>query len=289
MQQKTKVNIDIIKGLADIFRVELAEIGYNTDGIIDNMQLIKTYFTVRKRLIPMRPREVKIAQGLQCPQNLEVGYNNFINKVISGSDLNPNLSRINKKLDKNDMLFYDWDIYHFHLGQNIEDDGYVERTGDVLFAIVENDKFYAIAIMPHDNWANKDLLEIILANWPNLLNTYRIEAKMASNPTSVDIAALRKANVVTAVELSDGNSYFGRGMGYMSDGSSARAVLELTRKVQESRIIKNQIAFELNKFDLGNIDFVIERRGEYIIAINYQYILTRVLYRFTSLNVYIHS
>ena len=287
--EATKVNIDVFKGLANIFRGELKEIGYNTDDVTDDRELMTNYFTVRYRLLPIKPRKVFIANKITCPQDLKEGYEAFINKVSEGGDLNPHMSRTNKVLDKKGKLFYDWGIYHFHLGQNIEDDGYVERTGNVLFAIVDKDKFYAIAIMPHDNWANKDLLEIILANWPNLLNTYRIEAKMASNPTSVDIAALRKANVVTAVELSDGISYFGRGMGYMSDGSSARAVLEVTRKVQESRIIKNQIAFELNKFDLGNIDFVIERRGEYIIAINYQYTLTRVLYRFTSLNVYIHS
>lgn len=287
MQQETKINIDIIKGLADIFRVELTEIGYNTDGIIDNNELIKTYFTVRKRLIPMRPREVKKAQGFQCPQYFEEGYNNFITKVVSGRDLNPHLSRINKKLDKNDMLFYDWDIYHFHLGQNIEDDGYVERTGDVLFAIVENDKFYAIAIMPHDNWANKDLLEIVLANWPELLQTYSIEGKLSHNPTSEEVKAMRKAHVVGAIELSDGKTYFGRGLGYMSDGSSARSSLELVRKVHEARNIQKELTYKLKDSGFANIEFTIEREGNKIVAKGKANNLTCELYNFPSLNEYL--
>ena len=98
-------------------------------------------------------------------------------KIEKGESVNPHLNSATKK-DQLDGLLYDWGIHHLHLGETFSAPGYVERTGPVLFAIFRKDDVYFIDIRNHEGWSDKNLLEIVNRNWPELLSIYKMEGVM---------------------------------------------------------------------------------------------------------------
>jgi hypothetical protein len=76
-----------------------------------------------------------------------------------------------------------------------------------LFAIVTLTDVYFIKIANHGNWSDKELLEIVDANWPELIDRYRIEGEPVRTFSSEEIGELRKAHVNTMIKLSSGRSY----------------------------------------------------------------------------------
>jgi hypothetical protein len=65
-----------------------------------------------------------------------------------------------------DLLISDWGLHHLHLTSEMEADGFVKRTGDLLFAAFTDDDAYLIGIYPHGSWALHELVEILVREWP---------------------------------------------------------------------------------------------------------------------------
>ena len=64
------------------------------------------------------------------------------------------LSRKIVDLDYDDDLLNDWDIYHLHLGTNLHIDGFVKRTGPMLFVRFNEQNAYFKNVMGHGSWTN---------------------------------------------------------------------------------------------------------------------------------------
>lgn len=47
-----------------------------------------------------------------------------------------------------------------------EPNGFVNRTGPVLFARFDEQNAYLINVWSHGNWTNQDMIRIIHNNWP---------------------------------------------------------------------------------------------------------------------------
>jgi hypothetical protein len=60
----------------------------------------------------------------------------------------------------------DWGLHRVHLTTNVEKDGFVERTGDLLFCAFTEEDAYLIGIYPHGSWALRELVEILVREWP---------------------------------------------------------------------------------------------------------------------------
>lgn len=78
-----------------------------------------------------------------------------------------------------DLLLNDWGIYHLHLGDTYESDGFCTRTGPVLFCYFDQKSVYFLDILEHgrghgDVWVNERLLEIMNQNWPRHLERFRL-------------------------------------------------------------------------------------------------------------------
>jgi len=91
---------------------------------------------------------------------------------------------------------------------------------------VDNRSVYEIGIYHHGDWYESDILDIIDANWPQLLDPVTVKGiNIAYSPKSKDeIKALRNAHIVSSVRLNSGRIVFPPGMGVASDGTSFEAV-----------------------------------------------------------------
>ena len=186
------------------------------------------YFLFKKRMIEPKPRQVLFAKNFFCPSNLITGLDNLLNKVKHGELLLPNQSKALLKLGRADKLFFDWGIHHFHLGtENNDNDFFVNRTNELLFAYVTHDEFLCLMIKEHGNWSDKKLIETIHYNWPNVIERFKFYdiIGLSHELDSAEYNNLRKNNLNSAVEVEPGHVYAQPGGGFMSDGSSLEITL----------------------------------------------------------------
>lgn len=227
--------------LASIFKKEIDELGFDTSKLNNDEDVLHAYCSYSHRLLEKKPRTIHKADTFVCPEEVKDGLAWLESKIEKGESLNPHLNTAIQK-DKLDGLLYDWGIHHLHLGLKYETTGFVERTGPVIFAVFRCDDVYFVDVRDHEGWSDKELLEIINRNWPELLSVYKMErVKPETTFTEEDITSLRKAGVNTFHELSDGNSYLSMGGGITTAGTSQEAVKSYIWIVRMLRDIEKQI------------------------------------------------
>lgn len=223
--------------LDSILRTELRNKGYDPDIISDQTDLAIAYASIKARRIESKPRHVHINPVLFVPSELQTGFDQLVEKIKSGQNVNTHLSRLLAKVDSIDLLFYDWGINHMHLGTVIESDGFVNRTDPVAFIIVRNDDVYIISIAEHGSWTDVGMLEIIDSNWPELVERNKIDGRFEPSFDVVDLKKLRKAHINMGISLPNGHSYVAIGGGYASSGVSTLAVLEYNKLIHSFKNI----------------------------------------------------
>jgi len=204
-------------------KAELNSFGYSTDGKNEE-DVDRMFWMVFYRIPSMRPRKIHTAKNFFCHSELEDGLKKLEGDVECGNLLKPYLStNVDFIADKRfyDKLLSDWNIHHFHLGTTMQSNRFVDRTGNLLFATLDDDNFYEIAIMDHrDHWTEKDLLEIININWPELINKFVFKnISIQSNFTKDNIKKFRKKGIQSLVKLADGKVLAPLGGGYSTDGT----------------------------------------------------------------------
>ncbi|HIF9534263.1 TPA: hypothetical protein ACX6S0_002622, partial [Photobacterium damselae] len=147
-------------------------------------------------------------------------------------------------------------IHHFHLGETMEGN-FIKRTGPLLFALLVDNKFYAIGIFDHGSWADQDLVEIIHRNWPNVIDKYQIKGIVSSSPlTEQERLYLRKVNGNSFVTVQDGTTYAPIGAGVVSAGFNVQAVISKDRQRAFLRSLEEHLESQLE-----NLRDVFERQG----------------------------
>ena len=239
--------------LASIFKKEIDELGFDTSKLNNDEDVLHAYCSYSHRLLEKKPRTIHKADTFVCPEEVKDGLAWLESKIEKGESLNPHLNTAIQK-DKLDGLLYDWGIHHLHLGLKYETTGFVERTGPVIFAVFRRDDVYFVDVRDHEGWSDKELLEIINRNWPELLSVYKMEGvKPETTFTEEDIISLRKAGVNTFHEVSDGNSYLSMGGGITTAGTSQEAVrtyIEIMRMLSD---IEKQIQ-ENSKYLVSHVE-----------------------------------
>lgn len=153
-------------------------------------------------------------------------------------------------------MLNDWGIHHFHLGENMKGD-FIERTGPLLFALLVENKFYAIGIFNHGSWADQDIVEIIHRNWSSVVEQYRIKGIISSTPlTEEERLTLRKKNANSFVTVQDGTVYAPIGGGMVSSGFNLQAVMTTDRQKMFLRNLEKHLESQLENFRE-----VFEKRG----------------------------
>jgi len=133
-------------------------------------------------------------------------------------------------------MFYDWGIFHFHLGTNPHPrrQGFVERTDDLLFAIADSHtaRMYLIDIHPHrGGFTNQDLLRILEENWPEIIEPHTLKCvdELTDNASDSDIDSLRKASMNTFLQTPGGRFLMPMGGGITIDGASTHIIIKAAR------------------------------------------------------------
>lgn len=211
---------DYVTAARDFLRVADVRI----PSSLSDEDISRAYWNTRLRLIDIRPRSVHIASNLLvAPINEPVRLLQLTNKFELGADVNPHQSKAigdSKHSAFHDLLFNDWGIQHFHLGEVNEGTRFVKRTGQLLFAMVSPDDVYFIAVLPHGSWVELGLLETVHANWPFLLP--KAVGVEGTRLTEEQMRTLRKKHCNFLPKLKDGTTYMPLGGGYTISGTSAR-------------------------------------------------------------------
>lgn len=219
-----EIKMDFYRDWIFHLREELTQAGYNPAAELEKVSL--QYFNLLQRLVPAVPRKILIAKEFTCPSELQLGLDLVKMKIEKGIDLRPHLSRKIADLDYDDDLLNDWDIHHLHLGTTLDGDGFVQRTGPVLFVRFDKLNAFFINVMEHGNWANIDMIRIIHRNWPESIEHFRMKgiAGLSKTVTDNDIKAFRKGHVVSFIELEPGVIYAPPGMGLTTAGIGINVV-----------------------------------------------------------------
>ena len=247
------MKIDLFSDLSRHCRQKLQERGYSIDKIADDGKLMIAYIGAARRVIEQHPRKVRVSAGFICPTELQSGFDILIEKIKTGSSVRGHQS---KRLDRpsfEDTLLNAWGIEHFHLGDSETTDGWVSRTGPLLFAIVTQNDFYCLDILPHGSWHHQSLVQPVHDNWSELLKNVIVEnaIDLAHVPSDDDVKVLHASNINTMIKMTDGTIYGPPGGGFSTDGSALNSVLAVNRWVKWAYDIEGHIRDRLND-DFGN-------------------------------------
>lgn len=237
------LNADFIADAAARCADRLCAAGY-TFQAANNRDTIITYASVKQRRISTRPRTVHKAPYI-VPSHLAVGERQLLAKVAAGGDLWPHQSRKIGNVAIEDGMLNDYGIQHFHLGTtpDTRHPQLIQGTKELLFAVVKDSDFYALGIFDHTAWSKQALLDVIQANWPQLIAPYALKGGqhmtvlgLRRNYTEAEAAQLRKNNINVLQQRPDGTIHLGPGGGMSTNGKSMSATtdaIKLEKHVNE--------------------------------------------------------
>ena len=252
-------------------------------------ELCHRYLNLRRRLVSPGPRTVLLAHEFTCPPDLAGDFELVRRKIEVGEDLRPHLSRGFMNLDSHDMLLNDWGIHHLHLGTEMEPDGFVTRTGPVLFVRFAATAAYLLSVHEHGSWARQDFVRVLHRNWPDSISMWRLRGVLglATEVTDEDISKLRsikipgekkkRAAVSTFVEVEPGVVYAPIGGGYSTAQTSIVVVRDCDRLLDALQgyedAVRDRIPAFLNEaqsqgLPIGDeLSFKLRKVGNHVVAI----------------------
>jgi hypothetical protein len=211
---------------------------------------ISIYFfeSLRRRLAP-QTRVLKIANDFQCPLSEEAGWKALQDKVGKGEDLNPHLSYRHASLFNNDGLLAEWGVHHFHLGTapDLKNPSYAKRTGSLVYALIDDNTFYAINVYTHKNFEDISVIESIHRNWPNMISAYRMKGVTAETLDKTQRRTIRKKNTNVFVSTADGTVYMSVGGGVMASGVKFESVMRADKWRDEIQSLQARTEKQLDE------------------------------------------
>lgn len=146
-------------------------------------------------------------------------------------------------------MLNDWGIYHLHLGTILEGDGFVKRTGPLLFARFDNENAYLINVMIHGSWTKQEMIRVLHDNWPESIEKHKQTGfDLIHVPTDEEIKLARANGIIMSTQIEPGIYYDPIGGGQTSVKNS----IEVMRiKAHVNKIIKQlegQITKNANRY-----------------------------------------
>lgn len=225
-----EIKMDFYGDWISFLKNQLQNAGYKINTNASQEDISIQYFNLLKRRVTPVLRSVLISNEFKCPSKCKAGLEIVKEKIEKGQDITPFLSTGLKKMEYDDGLLNDWGIHHLHLGTTMRNDGFVQRTGPVLFVRFDEEYAYFINVMDHgrghEPWFKQELVRIIHRNWPKSIEQFRLKEVLGlSNPiTDKDIKTLR-GHTLTFIEPEKGVVYMPPGMGCATSGTSIEVVM----------------------------------------------------------------
>ena len=187
--------------------------------------MLVTYLGVNRRLVAPQPRTAVRARDFSCSPEHITTIHQIEKKLRDGENIVSYLSTKIRETTYNDALLNDWGIHHLHLGTCIRADGFVGRTGQLLYCAFTDSHAYLIAVRGHGNWTTVALLEAMHINWPDRMERFRAEGVVGDKLTDFHIRELRRKNANYVLRMRDGTCYWPPGGGTTSSGSNLEDVV----------------------------------------------------------------
>lgn len=248
------MNIDFVRDAKELFRRRLEAMGVSVKH--DNDPIISWYIYCGRR-IPISRRKVVKAKGFSCPSLFMEKLKSLEMEIENGANLDSYLSRSIMDCSKDDLMLYDWGIYHLHISDNLDtkkSDGFMERSDLLLYALFNDDNAYFIKTMNHKGennmWTKKECLEIINDNWPHLLEPHIMKGIAGEQQYVSDDerSCLRKNHVNTFITLDNGVVIMPPNMGFMCDGTSFKAVYAADYLKKQLNEVQANIMNDISNF-----------------------------------------
>lgn len=222
-----RIDVDFWKDCVMWMRHELAALGHTPPA--NDIEVAAHYVNLQRRRVRPRIRSVFIAKGLLVPAEQRAAFDALLRKMSAAEDLNPHLSRsVLRDANYDDALLNDWGMHHFHLGTRFEGDGFVERSDDVVCAIVHWDRIYVAGIRRHGDWAAHELIDAVDENWPELLTPLALNGDGSRySPEQHKLA--RRSGLSPVTVLRDGRAVMAPGGGISTSGRSLRVSMRVGR------------------------------------------------------------
>ena len=232
-----EVKIDLRRDLVEIIRNYLVTIvGYDAASIErieaersdKEFALICAHYNAQRRIVTATPREIHSAKTFSVPPEHAAALNTIEQKIRNGDWIVPYLHRKIKCLDYDDLLLNDWGIHHLHLGTEVCADGFVNRTGPLLYVCFRDTidfhmsgdtSAYFIDILGHQSFTAQTLIETMYENWPHILPSPINGRGTGKRLSDNDIGALRKGHVNYILEMKDGTLQSPPGGGITTAGT----------------------------------------------------------------------
>lgn len=202
-------------------------------------QLSQFFCSVMHRLIKNKPRDILVYPKFDY-KGREIGINKLKEKVIKGEALTPNLSKLIfdvPQSKKNDPLLNEWGIHHFHIPEKDGNQTFVNRTDNLLFAIVTDANFILLDVLPHSNetntyvpWADTKIIEKVEIYYPYMIKPYFIKSGVPPL-TSEQRNILRSKNGNTNIITGGGNEYSSPGLGSMASGLPMDSLIQSDKNI----------------------------------------------------------
>jgi hypothetical protein len=210
-------------------------------------RIIHYYSYLRKKAFEGSHQVFK-SKEFSCPETVIKGFEKLEKIIKIGGDIMPYFNRTASDLTKYDDMFSDWGIMHFHLGEElIPGENLVKRGDPVLFAYMNDDKVYFLNIFSHGRWSDKEVIQLMYNNWPELLEKYIVQgvSAISSEPNSSDIKKLREAGITYFFSINDSEGekvyLIPPGLGLNSARSSTSDSMVLNNIMNQLRHIQDNI------------------------------------------------
>lgn len=211
---RPEIVMDFFHDAGLMARARLIAEGYTIAASESAEKVCIKYFNAVHQRIDVKARAVLFASDFHCPPDRQPGLEEIQRKSLNGEDLRPHQSERVDKLKFNDALFNDWGIHHFHLNTAIQKNGFIVRSGPVLFARVTDDTLYCITVAEHGTWSDLQMLEILHRDWPDSIAEFRTKGVAPELVTDEQIQNLRDTGGNVSPALADGTGYTAIGGGY---------------------------------------------------------------------------
>ncbi len=222
------IEIALMRDWANHLRNELAKEDVHLPSSMSDHQVCVKYYGYQMRFPPAHARAIHKSKGFACPPQCAQGLAELETKITAGDDLHPHLSKGAADLSRQDLMFLEWGIYHFHLGVGFDPNNprYIARTCNLLYARLTADAAYFIGVFEHGAWSSDDLIRVLHDNWPASIQDFRMQGvEGLSQPiSSIGRTKLRKAQINSPIEVVPGIVYGSLGGGFALSGDPISAV-----------------------------------------------------------------
>ena len=152
------------------------------------------------RYIPQNPRQVIRSHGFPADLDgpTESAIREMEDRFEQGIDVNPYQSKgliffndtsgLNEQ-KRTDLLWADWGIHHLHLPEHsqIQKGYFSPRSKALLLCLVLENEVAFIDVKSHGEgspFSEQDLLEEMVASWPEFMESYRLKGILLALPKS---------------------------------------------------------------------------------------------------------